>query len=152
MPEIGRCWSLCAEQPVCVVQPGYQNRYIYSAVCPESGEDFTLILPAVNTEMMNLYLHHLAKAYPDRRLLLLMDQAGWHRSGDLCVPKNIKLDYLPAYSPELNPVERLWRWLRDEVCRNRLYQTMTELLDALVAGYDLLKPQKFSTICRCSYL
>ena len=103
------------------VKQGYKSTYIYSAVSPKTGESFTLILPYVNTEVMNIYLSMFSEANPDKTILMIMDQAGWHRSKDLIIPLNIKILYLPPYSPELDPVERLWKWLRAEVTHNRLF-------------------------------
>ena len=69
---------------------------------------------------MNLYLKELSRTYQDQGLLLIMDRAGWHTAARLEISRNIRIEYLPPYSPELNPVERLWRWLRRHICRNRL--------------------------------
>jgi hypothetical protein len=65
------------------VQQGYQNFYLYSCVSPFSGESFTLFLPEVNTDMMNIFFEELAKEYPDREICIVMDQAGWHRQNIL---------------------------------------------------------------------
>ncbi len=149
---VGRCWARRGMVPKVVVRPGYLNFYIYSAVDPRTGEDFTLFLPAVNTEMMNLYLEHLAVAYPEEPVVLILDQAGWHRSAELRVPPGIYLEYLPAYSPELNPVERLWRWLRQHVCRNRIFGSLEELMDALTVEFQRLSRLTLASLCACSYL
>jgi len=76
-----------------------------------TGDSFSLFLPWVNTEMMNLYLAEMSVAFPDKKILLIWDQAGWHKAKSLKVPENIILKSLPPYSPELNPVEKLWQWL-----------------------------------------
>ena len=57
-------------------------------------------------------MDELSKSYNDKRILIIMDQAGWHKSKNLILPKNIQIEFLPPYSPELNPVEKLWQWLR----------------------------------------
>jgi putative transposase len=134
------------------VKTGYSNFYIYSAVSPHTGESFDLILPWVNTEIMNIYLEHLSCEYPDRELMLIMDQAGWHNSKALKVPHNIKIELLPPYSPELNPVEKLWQWLRRHVCRNRLFKTEKALIDALIKAFKQLCNPKRASLCGCSYL
>ena len=120
------------------VKPGYKNFYLYSAINPETGEEFTLFLPTVNTEMMNLYLSHLRETYPGKRMILVMDQAGWHKAKELKVPEGIELEYLPPYSPELNPVERLWQWIRRHFCRNRMFDSLDQLENALVSEWHLL--------------
>jgi hypothetical protein len=117
-PNIGRCWTHRNIRRCSEVKPGYKNFYLYSCISPISGDYFTLILPWVNTDIMNYYLKELACAYKRKYLMLIMDQAGWHRANDLQIPNNINLVFLPLYSPELNPVERLWAWLRKHACRN----------------------------------
>ena len=87
-----------------------------------------------------------------KEVLLVLDQAGWHRSKELLVPKTIHLEYLPAYSPELNPVERLWRWLRRHVCRNKVFVSLQELADVLTQAFRKFTSEVISSLCNCSYL
>lgn len=134
------------------VKQGYENFYSYSAVSPNSGEPFSLFLPEVNTDMMNLYLEELSKEYSDYKLLLIMDRAGWHRSKSLKIPQNIKITFLPSYSPELNPVEKLWQWLRKEVTHNNLFETLGKLMDDLTMAYRKLTDADFLRLCHCNYL
>ena len=75
----------------------------------------------VNTDIINIYLTELSHTYQDQGLLLIMDRAGWHTATRLEIPRNIRIEYLPPYSPELNPVERLQRWLRRGICRQGPY-------------------------------
>ncbi len=135
-----------------MVDPRYQNFYVYSAVSPHDDEAFSLFLPWVNTEMMNLYLEELARAYPDAEILIIWDQAGWHGSRDLKLPPNIRCEPLPPYSPELNPSERLWQWLRRHVTRNRIFDNEEVLMDHLATALQNLTPARLATLCRCSYL
>ena len=86
---------------------------MYSAVAPSTGDSFSLILPEVNTQMMNIFLTHFQKHIENKKIVLIMDRAGWHCSKKLKIPSQIELIYMPPYSPELNPVERLWKWLRE---------------------------------------
>ncbi len=81
-----------------------------------------------------------------------MDQAGWHKSSGLRIPENINLKFLPSYSPELNPVEKLWQWLRKEVTHNNLFDTLGELMDSLSEGYRRLAKPDFFRLCYCNYL
>lgn len=152
IPCTGRIWCRKGTRPIVAVQPGYSNFYLYAAVNPLTGEAFTLQLPEVNTEMMNLYLAQLRNAWPNRQILVVLDQAGWHCSHGLVVPRGVELQHLPSYSPELNPVEKLWQWLRREVCRNRIFHNLNELESALVAAWQEFDPSFFSSLCRCSYL
>jgi transposase len=121
-------------------------------VSPVSGESFTLFLPEVNTDMMNIFLEELAKEYPDREIRIVMDQAGWHKAKELIYPDSIVPLYLPSYSPELNPIERLWQWLRKEVTHNKLFATLEEMMDALEQEFRKLTPERLAQLCHCSYL
>jgi len=152
MPSVGRCWGLRGRKTTSSVTTGYKNFYAYSSVSPLTGASFTLFLPWVYTEMMNLYLEKFSEAYASTEILLIMDQAGWHCSKDLVSPKNIHMEKLPPYSPELNPVERLWQWLRRHVCRNRLYTSLSELENELAHAFKGFSDSFLSRLCRCSYL
>lgn len=134
------------------MKPGYKNFYLFSAINPKTGEEFTLQLPTVDTDMMSLYLANMREEYPGKHILLVLDGAGWHRAKALVVPEGIELFFLPPYSPELNPVERLWQWLRRHVCRNRLFASLSELDDAIVQAWYRIQPGLILTLCRCSYL
>jgi len=101
---------------------------------------------------MNIYLDELSKAFTDSNIKLIMDQAGWHKSQGLRVPDNIQIEFLPPYSPELNPVERLWKWLKTHVCRNRLFECEETLMDVLAENLRFLSPVRLTDLCGCSYL
>lgn len=151
-PHIGRCWAQKGVTMQTPVNPSYQNFYIFSGVSPITGDAFSLFLPHVNTQTMNIYLRELSGAFIDYNIMLIMDQAGWHKSQRLQVPDNIQIKFLPPYSPELNPVERLWNWLKKHVCRNRLFECEETLMDALAENLCFLSPTKLTELCACSYL
>lgn len=151
-PVIARQWSLRGKRPVAPVKTGYKNFYLYAAVDPIEGESFILELPRVDTDMVNLYLQELHSAFPDRNILFIWDQAGYHRAKDLKIPSNIRIEYLPPYSPELNPPERLWRWLRRHACRNRLFNSIDEQSEVLGNAIRSITKIDFSSLCNCSYL
>jgi transposase len=102
--------------------------------------------------MMNIYIQEMAGAYSDFEIMLVMDQAGWHKSKTLQVPKNIRFRLLPPYSPEPNPVEKLWQWVKRHICRNRLFASEDELMDAVAHELSRLEPHKLKNLCHCSYL
>ena len=96
------------------------STYIFGAVCPKQGKGAALILPTCNTEAMNLHLVEIAATVaPGAHAVLLVDQAGWHLSTELVVPPNITIMALPPKCPELNPVENVWQFLRDNWLSNR---------------------------------
>jgi transposase len=151
-PSVGRRWARRGSRPVAVVRTGYLNFYAYSAVCPETGEDFTLRLSHVRTDVMNIFLREMAASLGGRECILVMDRAGWHVSKDLVVPPNIRIVLLPPYSPELNPVERLWQWVKRHAIRNRLFKCLEEVEVAVDKCLESMTPDFLRGICRCNYL
>ena len=102
--------------------------------------------------MMNIFFDELSKEYPDREIIIAMDQAGWHKAKDLKYPGTITLMYLPSYSPELNPVEKLWQSLRKEVTHNALFHRLEDMMDALEHEIRHLTSGRMAQLCHCSYL
>ena len=151
-PVIGRCWTLTGLRKKLIIKPGYKFFYLYSSVSPHTGEDFTLLMPWVNTNVMNIYLNKMSEFYCDKKIMMIMDQAGWHRSKDLIIPDNIQIEYLPPYSPELNPVEKLWQWLRRHACRNRLFESTENLINVLSTTLKNMSNFELSKLCKCNYL
>ena len=151
-PALGRRWAKRGGRPVAVVRTGYLNFYAYSAVCPATGEDFTLLLPRVCTALMNVFLEQMADFLGGRECILVMDRAGWHVSKDLVVPPNIRIVLPPPYSPELNPVERLWQWLKRHAILNRLHLTLDGVTDAVEGCLRSATAPFLKSLCRCNYL
>lgn len=112
--------------------------YVYSAVCPMSGEMTSLILPYASTEMMNIFLDQVSKDFSDYFIVMQTDQAGWHKSKDLKMPENIRLLYQPAYSPELNPVEHIWDELKEKFIQNITFETIKKVITAVCKGINQL--------------
>ena len=81
-----------------------------------------------------------------------MDQAGWHKTDKLKIPNNIQIYFLPPYSPELNPVEKLWEYLRRHACRNQHFKNESALMDELEKKLKSLSKSAFGKLCNCSYM
>ena len=80
---------------------------------------------------MNVFLEELSKQYPDDMILLCCDGAAWHKSESLQVPENIELFYIPPYTPEMNPIEQIWKELRKLGFRNETFVTLEKVVDRL---------------------
>ena len=102
-------------QPVGPVQHVFDWCDVYGAVAPTTGERFFLELPYLNVEMYQLFLEAFAHALPDRLNILLLDNSGVHTAQRLRWPENVRGVWLPPYCPELNPMERVWRGLKDDL-------------------------------------
>ena len=147
-----RLWTEKGKPLTVKVQQGFKNFYGYSAVSSFDGENFSLVLPNVNTISMNAYLDYLSEYYKGKKIILFMDQAGWHKSKELNISDNIKIDYLPPYSPELNPIEKLWEWIKKECVHNFFYNSLDDLMDAVCNQYRKLTNNDLKKLCNCSYL
>jgi transposase len=130
--NLRHCWVPKDHIPVAARQMIREYIYVFSSVCPQTGELYSLILPACNTDTMQLFLNGLSGQYSHYRIILLMDKAGWHTSSKLSIPRNISIWNLPPYSPELNPVELIWREVRKLYFNNQLFEDLDALEDKLV--------------------
>lgn len=128
-PIVRRVWHKRGQQPLAPCRPRYQWLYEYAFVHPLTGETFWLLLPTVSTALFTQALAQFAAALgvgPALQVVLVLDQAGWHRSHELVVPDGLTLVFLPPYSPELQPAERLWA-LSDEPLANRVFASLDDL-------------------------
>jgi hypothetical protein len=100
-------------QPVGAVQHVFEWFDVYGAVEPTTGERFFRALPYLHAEMLQLFVDAFAQTFPDSLNLLLLDNSGAHTAQRLTLPTNVRLVFLPPYCPELNPIERVWRDLKD---------------------------------------
>ena len=117
-PTIRRTWSPKGKRYIANQVRKYQWIYVYSFVHPLTGKSFWLILPTVNTTLMNLALKEFSDFIDpkkEKQIILLMDGAGWHKSNEVEIPENIQIFPLPPYSPELQPVECSWTLLKEAV-------------------------------------
>ena len=133
-PIIRKVWSPVGDRPSVKVHQRYEWTYLYAFVRPKTGEVHWLILPMVNARAFSLALEHFAKevgAGNKRRILLVLDRAGWHTAKELKVPEGIDLEFLPSASPELQPSERLWP-LSNEGVANRHFEEIGELEEVLI--------------------
>ena len=108
----------------------YEWTYLYAALEPTTGESFCLYLPGMDSRCLEMFLEQLSEAYPEHHLLLVLDGAPSHRSMEISHPKNVSLLELPAYSPELDPVERWFQEFRRELS-NRTFEAVELLQGAL---------------------
>ena len=102
-------------QPVGLLQHTFEWFSIYGAVAPTTGERFSLELPYLNTDTFQLFVDAFAQAFPDSLNILLLDNRGAHTAQRIRWPANVQPVWLPPYCPELNPIERVWRDVKDDL-------------------------------------
>jgi transposase len=150
-----RVWARRGSRPRRVRQDGRESLYVLTAVCAASGEAVGLVMPELKTAVVNLFLEEFSRRLaPGVHAVLLWDNAGYHVGGGLVVPPNVSPIGLLPYSPELNPVENLWHYLRSHHWSHRVYRDYEALRDAAVVAWRAvcLDPEKIRTICAAPYL
>lgn len=135
--SLTRIWAPRGTRPRKVKQGQFIYSYIYGSACPKTGNSFGLILPSTNTVSMQTYLDGLSKhIQKGRHVALIVDNAGWHTSKSLNVPDNITLVPLPPYSPELNPMEQVWQWMKHNYLSNICFDKYENILDKLTQSWN----------------
>ena len=122
------CWCFKGLRPVVPCHHIREYRYAYGAVEPLTGDSFFLVLPYSNTDCMNIFLQKLSETYPNDLIILACDRATWHRSKSLIIPDNIRLFYLPPATPEMNPIEQIWKEIRKRGFKNEIFKTLDKVV------------------------
>ena len=126
--------AVCGKTACTVRREGWAKAHPYPY-----QDAFALILPEVNTDMMQTFLDEFAKTIPDTdHVALFLDQAGWHGANALKAPDCITLLPLPPYSPELNPVERIWEYLKERYLSHRLHDDYDAIEAAITVAWNKL--------------
>jgi hypothetical protein len=134
-----RQWAHRGSRPRQLVDQRYESTYVFGAVCPGRDTGAALILPYANTNAMQRHLDEIAKHVAHgAHALLILDNAGWHRTGKLRWPKNITPVFLPPACPELNAAENIWQYLRQTRFSNRVFETYEAIVDAACDGWNKL--------------
>jgi transposase len=128
--DVPRCWAPAPVRPLCRAMLTHEYTCAYGAVDVVSGEFDALILPHVNTGCMQLFLDEVGARHPQRRIIMVLDGAGWHGSADLTPPGDMRLLSLPPCAPgELNPVEHLWDGLREQYFHSLAFDSLDAIED-----------------------
>ena len=127
----------------------YKNAYLFGAICPARGVGAGLVMPFCDTDAMQKHLQEISRTVsPGAFAVLLMDRAGWHTTGELEMPNNIIPIFLPPRSPELNPVENIWQFMRDNWLSTRIFDNYEDIVDACCDAWNRLteKPWRIRSI------
>ena len=143
-------WATVGSRPPMIRDNRHVSTYIFGAICPARATGAAIIMPYANTEAMNEHLREIAtKVAEGSHALLVCDGAGWHQRGKkLKLPDNITLLSLPPYSPELNPMENVWAYLRQNKLSALVWNTYEDILDACQSAWRFLinDPQRIKSI------
>jgi transposase len=134
-----RCWAPPGVRPEVSTQFIREYEYAFAAVSPQDGLLDTLVLPAVNTEAMGIFLAEVSQRHADEWIVMVLDGAGWHRAKRLKVPANMRLISLPPWSPQLNPVEHVWEEVREKWFANRVFDSLSAVEEQLMTALKTLE-------------
>jgi len=142
--KITRRWAKRGSRPSAPKDQRTKWAYIFGAICPAKGKGAGLVMPYADTNAMNQHLRLIsAEVGPGAHAVILVDQAGWHTTPKLDVPENITLLELPPrapeFNPELNPVENIWQFMRDNWLSNRVFKTYDDERSQLPGNVPLLR-------------
>jgi hypothetical protein len=144
-----RQWARKGTRPRQPADQRYTSAYLFGAICPALGKAAGLMMPYADTEAMNAHLAEIsARVAKGAHAAILMDKAGWHTTPKLVVPGNISIIFLPPRSPELNPQENIWQYLRQNWLSNRVFETYDEIVEAGCQAWNKLtqQPKTISSI------
>ena len=152
---IGKCWVSKHVRAVVTQQMIREYIYAYTTVCPETGENYSIISPVNNTDAMNKFLKAFGKTYQHYRVIMCLDGAGWHTSKNVVLPENIRLLRLPPYSPELNPTEHIWDYIREQKkFNNYTFNTLDAVEKQLMKSLKELNNEKeiLKSMCHFNWI
>ena len=135
-------WAKTGTRPRLPHDQRTTSLYVFGATCPERGVGAALVLPECNTEAMQLHLDEISRnVAPGAHAMMLCDQAGWHTTGALAIPSNITMVFIPPRSPELNPQENIWQFIRQNWLSIRVFKTYDDILALSCEAWNKLIDQ-----------
>jgi putative transposase len=140
------CWCPAGVRPVVPCHHIREYRYAFGAVEPATGDSCFRVISRCDTVCMNAYLRDLSATFSEDIILLGVDGAGWHKSKGLVIPPNIVLFVLPAYTPEMNPIEQIWKEIRARGFKNEVFATLAKVDDRLCDTICSLTPEDIKSI------
>ncbi len=127
--KITRRWAKRGSRPSAPRDQRTKSAYIFGAICPRRGVGAALVLPRCNTQAMQWHIDEISsQVTPGAHAVVILDQAGWHTTDKLAIPENITLLPLPPRAPELNPVENIWQFMRENWLSNRVFKSHDDIL------------------------
>ena len=132
-----KMWAEKGSRPSVVRQQQFISTHIYGAVCPATGQTEALISPILSLEMMQNHLQLISDATPKGRYaVVIMDRASWHSNKIVGRFNNLSILHLPPYSPELNPIEQVWSWLRQHHLANRCFNGYESIVGSVCDAWN----------------
>jgi len=125
------CWCKKGKRPTVPCRHIREYRCAYGAAEPLTGDGFFLVLSYCNTICMEVFLKEPSKTYPEDIIIPVCDGAAWHKAKNLQIPANIKPVFIPPYTPEMNPIEQIWKEIRNRGFKNEMFTALNKAVDRL---------------------
>lgn len=144
-------WAETGTRPRAVKQQQFEYAYLFGSMCITNGKSEALVVPYVNKEIMTSHLQQISDSTPsDKHAVVIMDGAGWHSDDIDANFNNVSIIKLPPYSPELNPIEQVWSWLRQHHLANRCFNGYDSIVDAICDAWNNFIKDKKRMIEMCT--
>lgn len=147
----GKALTARGVKPICPFQQIFQSTYLFGAFSPINGASFLLELPFCNTDSFQLFLNEFSSQNPNELKVVVLDNGAFHKSKRLEIPTNIILIFLPPFSPELNPAEKMWAKFK-RAFTNKLYKTLNQVSAFISEQVQYLKKADTKSICAFDYI
>lgn len=132
-------------KPITKFQQSFENTYLYGSICPKTGESFFFLFPHLNSFCFQHFINEFSMAFPNSLNILTLNNGSFHKAKSLQIPPNIRLIFTPPYTPELNPIERVWQHFKSSLA-NESFLSLDLLSDKLISIISSFLPSLFSSL------
>lgn len=147
----GKMLTAKGVKPECKFQQVFKSTYLYGSFSPLTGDMFCFELPFCNSKNFQIYLDEFSRENPTEFKIIVLDNGAFHKAKSLKIPNNIGLIFLPPYSPELNPAEKIWHTIKRNFT-NRLFSSLEQLSNFISISINTFTPEKVKSICSFNYI
>ena len=147
----GKSVTAISVKPICTFQQVFKSTWLSGAFSPITGDHFQLILPHCNADNFQVFLNDFSKENPKELKIMVLDNGRFHKAKKLIIPENIVLVFLPPYSPELNPAEKMWAKYKREFS-NKFYNSLEDVEDFITNVVKATSKKEVMSICGYSYV
>ena len=151
MTRNGRSLTGKGVKPICPFLQAFQNLWLFGAFSPVNGEHFLMELPNCNSENFQIWLNQFSELNPKEFKIIFLDNGAFHKAKKLVMPNNIALVFIPPYSPELNPAEKIWAFFKRQFT-NVLCKNLEEVSNFIDNATKNLSAARVASTCRYEYI
>lgn len=146
----GKALAAVGVKPICPFQQVFKSTYLFGAFSPVNGNKFLLEMPFCNTQSFQVFLEEFSAQDPTEFKIVVLDNGAFHKAKALKIPANICLVFLPPYSPELNPAEKMWAILKRNFT-NQLFKNLEQISEFITTNIKPITPEQIIKTCNYEY-